>query len=126
MSIAGAADLPTPDRRTDAGCGGAGGGQTAQHADGEVGEGLRLQHIAVQAGGLHRFHRAGDTVGQHLHQRGIQPATASDEDPGGFLREMFSAPRHGYGNGRGKGGCSIGVAQMGNGIKQGGEIVPIQ
>ena len=68
---------------------GAGRGQAARDADGEKGEGLRFQHVAIQARGLDRLHLGRDVAGQHIHQRGVVAPAAGDEQAGDGRGEML-------------------------------------
>ncbi len=65
----GAADLAAADGCRHAGGAGGGGGQAVGHAGGEVGEGLRLEHVAVEACGFNRLDRRRSCVAQFGHHR---------------------------------------------------------
>ncbi len=121
-----ARNLATADESGNAG--GAGGRcrEFRKDAHGEVGEGLRLQHVAVETDGFHGLYRAGEAKRKFGHQGGVVAATAGDEEAGDGCREVARACGHGGGGGSGEGGCGIGVREVSDGGREAGKIVAVQ
>ena len=81
--------------------------QTAQAADGEIGESLRFERIHRPAGGMSGFDlRRGKPLGEHAHQGRIA-RTAAGDDPG--LRRARQQRHDGGDRGRGERGQSGGA-----------------
>jgi chloramphenicol-sensitive protein RarD len=120
------ADPPAADRHGHAGGRGAGGGQAHGHADGEEGEGLRLEHVAVEAAGFDRIDGYRHAAGQFGHQHRIAPPAAGDKDLRNRRGKMLGPARGGGGGAGGQGGGGVGIVQASDGLKDGVEIVAVQ
>ena len=74
-----------------------------------MGEGLRLQHVSIQVGGLDGSDIAGHAPGEFGHQGCVVTATACDQQTGHGLGKMLGRFDNAGGRDGSQGGSSIGV-----------------
>ncbi len=118
--------MPSADGCRNAGCARRGGGQAAHDPDCQIPEGLRFEHVAVEAHGFYRVYGAVESGADHFHHHRIVASSAGDQQPGGRFGAMLHPFHHRGGDGGGERGGGIGVGQGFHRLAQSRKGVSVQ